>query len=79
MSVPDMKLGNVSAAMGVGVYFFILRLREGKLEPSWVRKLLGIHMSGYSYVKTQATVFPSGRVVSRNASAGALGVTSARP
>lgn len=27
MSVPDMKLGNSSAAMGVGVYFFILRLR----------------------------------------------------
>lgn len=32
MSVPDMKLGNSSAAMGVGVYFFILRLRVSGLE-----------------------------------------------
>lgn len=36
MSVPDMKLGNSSAAMGVGVYFFILRLRVSGLElASW--------------------------------------------
>ena len=32
MPVPDMKLGNSSAAMGVGVYFFILRLRVSGLE-----------------------------------------------
>ena len=36
MPVPDMKLGNSSAAMGVGVYFFILRLRVSGLEwASW--------------------------------------------
>ena len=35
MPVPDMKLGNSSAAMGVGVYFFILRLRVSGLE--WAR------------------------------------------
>ena len=29
MPVPDMKLGNSLAAMGVGAYFFILRLRAG--------------------------------------------------
>ena len=32
MPVPDMKLENVSAAMGVGVYFFILRLSVSGLE-----------------------------------------------
>ena len=31
-----------------------------------VHKLLGEHMSGYSYVRTQAVPFPYGRVVLRN-------------
>lgn len=57
-----MKLGNVSAAMGVGVYFFILRLNGPQVAGSewfWrVSKLLGEHMSGYSYARTQAWVFP---------------------
>ena len=35
MPVPDMKLGNSSAAMGVGAYFFILRLRVRGL--AWAR------------------------------------------
>ena len=34
MSVPDMKLENVSAAMGVGAYFFILRLRGWQVAGS---------------------------------------------
>jgi len=34
--VPDMKLGNSSAAMGVGTYFFILRLGvSGREWVSW--------------------------------------------
>ena len=42
-------------------------------------KLLRRHMNSCSYVMNWARVFLTGRVVSKNASAGALSVTSARP
>ena len=53
MPVPDMKLGNSSAAMGVGAYFFILRLRVSGLEwASW-------SVSGYERC-LECKLLPSG-------------------
>ena len=66
MSVPDMKLGNVSAAMGVGAYFFILRLRVSGLEwASWSLLVRAGKLTRWGDVDNQQLV---SRGVAKNAS-----------